>query len=174
MEYDELPSLDTNGVLSISGATKNGVRFRSNRDLGIQIYFDPPPQELTRGQVSRTYCYDSGRQVAALREPLTGGSYWTEDEFIKLYSPCPNPYDVSPMRRPRDHTTKPMTYGKKLTTPARARTIRLSSCRGSPHCNGLPSENLFQSRPTSAMSWPNTAQACTASCCGATLTASAQ
>jgi len=95
VEYDELPSLDANGVLSISGATKNGVRFRSKRDLGIQVYFDPPPHELTRGQVSRTYCYDSGRQVASLREPLTGGSYWTEDEFIKLYSPCPNPYDVS-------------------------------------------------------------------------------
>ncbi len=104
VEYDELPSLDANGLLSISGATKNGVRFRSKRDLGVQIYFDPPPHELTRGQLSRTYCYGSGRQVASLREPLTGGSYWTEDEFIKLYSPCPNPYDVSPDAPPaRSH-----------------------------------------------------------------------
>ena len=104
VEYDELPSLDANGVLSMSGATKNGVRFRSKRDLGVQIYFDPPPHQLTRGQVSRTYCYDSGRQVASLRESLTGGSYWTEDEFIKLYNPCPNPYDVSPDAPPaRSH-----------------------------------------------------------------------
>lgn len=100
VEYDELPSLDADGVLSISGATKNGVRFGSNRDLGIQIYFDPPPHELTRGQVSRTYCYDSGRQVAALREPLTGNSHWTTDRYSTKFSPCPDPYDVSPSAPP--------------------------------------------------------------------------
>ena len=96
VEYDELPSLDANGVLSISGGTKNGVRFRSKRDLGVQIYFDPPPHELARGQVSRTYCYDNGRQVAALREPLTGNSHWTTDKYSTKFNPCPDPYDVSP------------------------------------------------------------------------------
>ena len=100
VEYDELPSLDANGVLSISGATKNGVRFRSKRDLGIQVYFDPPPHKLTRGQVSRTYCYDNGRQVAALREPLTGNSHWTTDKYSKTFNPCPDPYDVSPSAPP--------------------------------------------------------------------------
>lgn len=100
VEYDELPSLDANGILSISGATKNGARFRSKRDLGVQIYFDPPPHELTRGQVSRTYCYDSGRQVAALREPLTGNSYWTTDQYSTKFNPCPDPYDVSPSAPP--------------------------------------------------------------------------
>ena len=89
VEYDELPSLDANGILSISGATKNGVRFRSKRDLGIQVYFDPPPHELTRGQVSRTYCYDNGRQVAALREPLTGNSHWTTDKYSSEIQPLP-------------------------------------------------------------------------------------
>ena len=100
VEYDELPSLDANGLLSISGATKNGVRFRSKRDLGVQIYFDPPPHELTRGQVSRTYCYDNGRQVAALREPLTGNSRWTTDKYSRTFNPCPDPYDVSPSAPP--------------------------------------------------------------------------
>ena len=94
VEYDELPSISADGTLSFSGTTKNGVFFRSPRDLGIQISYDQPPHELTRGQVSRTYCYDGGRQVASLREPLTGGWSWTEDEFPKNYDPCPDPYEV--------------------------------------------------------------------------------
>ncbi len=94
VEYETLPSITGSGILSLSGRTKNGVSFRSQRDLGVQIYYDPPLHELTRGQVSRTYCYDSGLQVASLREPLKGGSYWTEDEFPKSYDPCPDPYDV--------------------------------------------------------------------------------
>ena len=93
VEYDSTPSI-ANGILSLSGTTKNGVTFRAPDDLGIQIYYDPPPHELTRGQVTRTYCYDSGRQLAALREPLTDGSFWTTDKFTKTYEPCPSPYDV--------------------------------------------------------------------------------
>ena len=93
VEYDRIPSID-NGILSLSGTTKNGVRFGAKRDLGVQIFYDPPPYELTQGQVARTYCYDSGRQLAALREPLTDGSFWTTDEFTKTYEPCPSPYDV--------------------------------------------------------------------------------
>ena len=94
VEYDELPSISADGILSLSGTTRNGVSFGNARDLGIQISYDRPPHELTRGQVSRTYCYDGGRQIASLREPLTGGRYWTEDEFSKNYNPCPDPYDV--------------------------------------------------------------------------------
>ena len=94
VEYETLPSITSSGILSLSGRTKDGLSFRSDRDLGVQIYFDPPPHELTRGQVSRTYCYDGGLQVASLREPLKGGSHWTEDEFPKSYDPCPDPYDV--------------------------------------------------------------------------------
>ena len=93
VEYDRTPSID-NGILSLSGTTKNGVRFRNKSDLGVQIYYDPPPHELTRGQVSRTYCYGNGRQLAAFREPLSDGSYWTTNEFTITYEPCPNPYDV--------------------------------------------------------------------------------
>ena len=93
VEYDRRPSI-ANGVLSLSGNTKTGARFDQKRDLGVQIYYDPPPHELTRGQVARTYCYDSGRQVAGLREPLTGGYYWPTHEFTTTYDPCPSPYDV--------------------------------------------------------------------------------
>ena len=93
VEYLELPEI-TDGTLSFSGQATGGLRFSSKEDLGLQMYFDPPPHPLTRGQISRTYCYSSGRLVAAFRYPLAGNSYWTEDQFTQTHSPCPDPYDV--------------------------------------------------------------------------------
>ena len=93
VEYQHLPGIDE-GVLKMSGRTKNGARLGSRRDLGVQIYYDPPPAPLTPGQVARTYCYDNGLRVAGLRERLTGGSFWPEDRFTTTYSPCPDPADV--------------------------------------------------------------------------------
>ena len=104
VEYDELPSISENGVLTIEGATKNGAGFSQNRELGVQIYHDQPPHALTRGQVTRTYCYDNGRQIASLRWPLTGLSYWPEDSFLTTHWPCPDPYDVpADSPGPRSH-----------------------------------------------------------------------
>ena len=99
VEFVALPSI-VNGILSFTGSTRNGLRFTGKRDLSVQIYYDSPPHELTRGQVSRTYCYDSGRIVAALRRPLTGNSYWPSDDFTTSHKPCPDPYDVSPNAPP--------------------------------------------------------------------------
>ena len=80
------------------------MTFEEKNDLGVQIYFDPPPHSLTRGQVSRTYCYDNGLRVTGLRPPLTGGWYYSENEFTSTYTPCPNPYDVpSDAPGPRSH-----------------------------------------------------------------------
>ena len=94
IEYDQLPSIE-GGVLSVSGNVKNGVHFRNPRDLLVMIFYDPPPHPLTQGQVSRTYCYDSGRPIAGLRRPLSGGQYYRSDQFTRSHSPCPNPYDVA-------------------------------------------------------------------------------
>ena len=93
VEYETLPSI-ADGILSLSGKTRADVQFRSKRDLGVQIYYDPTPHGLTRGQVARTYCYDNGRQVAGLRWPLTGRSYYPTDVFTTTYDPCLSPYDV--------------------------------------------------------------------------------
>ncbi len=94
VEYDGLSAI-ANGVLSLSGKARNGVRFSQRQDLGVQIYYDPLPHTLVQGQVARTYCYDSGRQVAGLREPLTGGYYWPTGTFTTTNDPCPSPYDVA-------------------------------------------------------------------------------
>ena len=93
VEYDQLPIVDK-GVLRMSGSVKNGVRFEDDRELSVQVYYDSPPHALARGQVARTYCYDSGFTVAALRPPLTGRSFYSRHEFTQTYTPCPDPYDV--------------------------------------------------------------------------------
>ena len=94
VEYVRLPAID-NGILSLAGRTKNGALFSRKEDLGIQIDYDQPPHSLTRGQVSKTYCYDNGLPVASLRWPLTGNWRWTDPQFSKTIYPCLDPYDVS-------------------------------------------------------------------------------
>ena len=93
--YDQLPSINL-GYLSINGKTKNGATLSSIWDLSVQIFYDAPPHPLTRGQLARTYCYDQGLQVAGLRPPLGGNSYYPTHTYNSTHKPCPNPYDVSP------------------------------------------------------------------------------
>ena len=97
VEYLMLPTLDAgfaDGYLTLYGHSKNGIQFDDRQDLGIQVYYDPPPHPLTRGQLALTYCYNSGIQVAALRPPLSARQYYTEDEFVKSYQTCPDPYEI--------------------------------------------------------------------------------
>ena len=53
-------------LLSMSGTTKNGVTL-SDESFGVQLYYDPPPQDLTRGQLARTYCVALGVTVTSLK-----------------------------------------------------------------------------------------------------------
>lgn len=97
--YDQPPYISPSSRLFLNGRVKNGAQI-GGRDLGISVYYDQPPRTLTRGQVSRTYCYDAGMKVAALREPPPSGSYWATDEFTEIYAPCPDPYDIPADARP--------------------------------------------------------------------------
>ena len=92
VEYDQLPRIES-GALYISGWTKNVAVF-DDEDLFILVFYDPPPQRLTRGQLSRTYCYGPGLPILGIRKPLTGGWYYAEDERTAPIQTCPNPYDV--------------------------------------------------------------------------------
>ena len=95
VEYSQPPAI-RNGILSMSGQTKNGAEARDEEDIGFQVSHDPPPHPLTQGQVSRTYCYGPGLPVALLRMPLTGGWHYNEDQADVTHKPCPDPYAVSP------------------------------------------------------------------------------
>ena len=127
VEYAQLPFIE-NGVLRISGTVKNGAQFDNSLYSGVQVYYDQPPQSLSKGQVGRTYCYDNGLLVASLRQPLTGGWFYDEDEFIQTHLPCPDPYDVSPNARAAQshneaHSIWLAAYGESLTRQPRTITV---------------------------------------------------
>ena len=90
VSYDQLPSIES-GILSIDGRTKNGATQENSRDLAVLVLYDPPPSVLTRGQLSRTYCYDNGRTVASLIPP---GNY-SANSYKSTHQPCPDPYKVA-------------------------------------------------------------------------------
>ena len=94
VEYVRLPSIER-GVLTLSGKLRHGAIFGDLIDRVVQIYYDPPPQSLTRGQLARTSCYDTGLHVGSLRQPMTGLFGWKEDEFTMNIQRCPDPYIVS-------------------------------------------------------------------------------
>ena len=93
VKYARLPTIE-NGILTVSGTVKNGAGFAGERDLGVQIYYDPPPHTLTRGQLTRTYRTCSGLQIAGLRRPPSGNRFYSEHEFTKTYKRCLDPYEV--------------------------------------------------------------------------------
>ena len=93
VEYSVVPVIE-GGVLMLAGIVRNGVSFPGSTDLSVDVYYDPPPRSLTRGQVARTYCLDYGRSVASLRPPVPPDYYYPDDEFTTTHSSCPNPYEV--------------------------------------------------------------------------------
>ena len=127
VEYERAPSI-TDGWLELAGVVKNGVAFAGPRDLGVQVYYDPPPHALTRGQLARTYCYSSGLPVAGLRMPLSGRRFYTEDEYTTSVSPCPNPYNVpADARAPRSveeaHAFWQAAYDASQSAPEQPVTV---------------------------------------------------
>ena len=95
LEYTALPRIE-DGILSFEGHVRNGAKFHEERFTPVAVSYDPPPHNLTRGQVSRTYCYTAGRPVAFLREPPPpDGSYYADDTALTEYKLCPSPYNVS-------------------------------------------------------------------------------
>lgn len=99
-EYDYVvfhqPPTIQGAILSFSGYVVNGSNISSDDDLGVAISYDPPPHNLTRGQVERTYCYDSGLPVATILPPPAPGYYYVESSYTTTLSRCPDPYDVPP------------------------------------------------------------------------------
>ena len=85
-------------TLHVSCTVINGAMFAP--DLAQQIFYDPPPHNLTRGQLARTYCYDSGRNVALLRKRPREGYRYSTNDAEATYSGCPNPYNVDPNAPP--------------------------------------------------------------------------
>lgn len=96
IEYETKPNIES-GTLTLSGRVKNGATV-SGTTPSAMLYYDRPPEPLTRGQLSRTYCYSYGLPIARIRRPLEPGSRYTQDEAtLDVESKmCPEPYDIPP------------------------------------------------------------------------------
>ena len=94
LEYSSRPVIHE-GLLTLRGRLKNQAAALHTDDLSVNVYYDPPPQTLTRGQLSRTFCYDEGMMIASFRPPISGGWIYEEHEFVQDGTSCPNPYRIS-------------------------------------------------------------------------------
>lgn len=98
IEFSNLPSINDDGILSLEGALKNGVSLPRSSDLLIDVYYDPPPRSLTRGQLGATNCYvygNTGFLAAALRPPPPSDYSYPDDTLtIDYVLGCTDPYDV--------------------------------------------------------------------------------
>ena len=92
IEFEDLPAL-SEGVLTFSGKVKNGIDLEGGKGLSATVFYDPPPGNLTAGQIARVYSSDDGLRVAAIRRPAGEGRRWTLHEYTRMYNPCPSPYD---------------------------------------------------------------------------------
>ena len=90
--FEGLPAL-SEGVLTFSGKVKNGIDLDGGRGLSATVFYDPPPGNLTAGQIARVYSSDDGLRVAAIRRPASEGRRWSSHEYTRMYNPCPSPYD---------------------------------------------------------------------------------
>ena len=59
--YQRRPEIDEKGILRLEASATNAT-FDIGNWVNIQIYYDPPPQPLTRGQLYRTYSSCSGQR----------------------------------------------------------------------------------------------------------------
>ena len=94
--YSRPPQIDSKGILRMKGVVKYATLDLENT-VNIQIYYDPPPQALTRGQLSHTYSLCGSKKIGYLSE--AGRNYSTpalrkETKEIE----CIDPYDT-----PADH-----------------------------------------------------------------------
>lgn len=87
--------------LILAASVHDGVVFEHDLNLLIEIAYDPPVRPLNRGQLSRTYCYDSGTRVAALRPFSIEGL----NRYVTEYGSCSDPYNV-PVGAPYPRTVR--------------------------------------------------------------------
>ena len=95
--YQQIPAIEEDGFLRFQASTK-----KATLDVGVvvntMIFYDPPPQPLTQGQLYQTYSYCNGPMVAYIVRPRSshpqGGTLEIEQQTSVRR--CTDPYSVSP------------------------------------------------------------------------------
>ena len=91
--YSQRPTIDPQGILTLS-ATVSGATLQIEDSVNIQLSYDPPPQPLTRGQLSYTYSLCLSTPVAYVVEPLLPGWHFNDSGIhtTTIKHGCVDPY----------------------------------------------------------------------------------
>ena len=97
LTYQARPHIDENGILSLKATTREASL---NTDTGtpLVVYYDPPPEPLTRGQLHQTYAYCMG-PMAVLILDQAALPYLASIPQVKenvTTHRCKDPYQVPP------------------------------------------------------------------------------
>ena len=111
VEYTALPTI-AGGRLSFKGRVKNGASFGGGQIFPVRIDYDPPPHQLTRGQVARSYCYGPGQPVVYLRELLSLINQLPEEYVLEEYLP------YEPIRTEHESCTDPCYFSPEAPAPS--------------------------------------------------------
>ena len=107
VEYESPPKIEA-GQLTLSGKVKNGPSI-SGTALGVQIYYDQPPHQLTRGQLHHTTCGVNGAIIAGLRRPPGRNAHYSTHGYTQSGTRCTDPYEV-----PEDAPTASSYFDSKV------------------------------------------------------------
>ena len=89
--FEELPAIAA-GELSFAGRLADGMELD-----GAAVWYHPPPQALTLGQLDATYSYSLGQYPAALlRPPAAVGRHYTEGAATYGWQGGIDPYTLEP------------------------------------------------------------------------------
>ena len=99
ISYQVRPNIHTNGILTLKGKVSRAT-LNTGKTVNIQIYYDPPLQPLTRGQISYTYALCNPIKAGYIVEPLQGNSYYASPqlETETQEHQCIDPYQTDPNR----------------------------------------------------------------------------
>lgn len=107
--YQKIPEIDHAGVLRFEASTRNAT-LDIGKSVNTQLYYDPPPQPLTRGQLHQTYGSCRGPRVAYIVKPSTshpqGGTLEAKQETTTKR--CTDPYSVNPSTPAPDNPIQAM------------------------------------------------------------------
>ncbi len=102
VRYSSPPAIDRSGHLTMTGSLANGAVLSKNKDLIVQVYYDPLPQPATLGQLQRVYGSALGLYVAKIRPPLSGRRFYTTETGIVenevALGPHDFPTDIAPAK----------------------------------------------------------------------------
>lgn len=90
VHFEALPEI-SKGILTFSAVINHPQDIE---DYSVVLYYDPPPRDLSAGQILRTYCYGYGDPVVYVRPVLPSGWQYADNSWTWTVRECQDPYDL--------------------------------------------------------------------------------